>query len=715
MEKITNENPLSHSEDLVASNIEQLKALFPEIVTEGKIDFKVLQSILGEEIEEGEEYYRFTWAGKAQARREAHKPSTATLRPCKEDSVDWDKTQNMYIEGDNLEVLKLLQKSYARKVKIIYIDPPYNTGKDFIYRDNYKDNLKNYQEITGQIDSDGNKLTTNSDSEGRFHSNWLNMMYPRLRLARNLLKEDGVIFLSIDNDEVENLKKLGNEVFGESNFIECITWNKRVPKNDKGIGNIHEYVLIYVKNSSHEHVFTMPKDGLDDIYNLVAQLKKNNILIVNAEKEVKKLYKKKGYDRGITLYNSLDKDYRLWGKINMSWPNANTFGPRYEVLHPKTKKAVKIPARGWRWKEDTFKEVVDFDNIEELPDGSFKCGGIWFAPDENTQPSSIKFLDDVNDMLLRSIISLKSDGGIETEKLFGNKSLFSYPKPTSLISTLLNSLKPKDDIILDFFSGSATTIESVLRLNSETNQSNKFISVQLPENLEESFQNADSNTKSTIKNAIDYLTSKNKPLFLTELGKERIRRVGKKIAEENPEKAKDLDLGFKVFKLDSSNIRSWDGNLEDKELDAVLKDFIENTKDSEITVDENGQTIPNPDIRTQEDIMYEILLKYGLDLTLPIEEKEVAGKTVFNVGFGALFICLGNNITSAVAEGIGEWIEKIRSEIKETITDTELIKKLIEDTQKCRVVFKDNGFTDVEKTNSVQILKRFGIAEIKTL
>lgn len=227
MDKINKGDALTQSTDLIGENIEKLKALFPEIVTEGKIDFKVLQSVLGEEIEEGEEYYRFTWAGKAKARQEAHKPSTGTLRPAKDESVNWDTTKNLYIEGDNLEVLKLMQKSYANKVKMIYIDPPYNTGKDFVYKDNYKDNLRNYQEQTGQVDSDGNKLSTNSDSDGRYHSNWLNMMYPRLSLARNLLKEDGVIFMSIGEEEIGNLRSVSDEIFGSDNFISNVIWQSR--------------------------------------------------------------------------------------------------------------------------------------------------------------------------------------------------------------------------------------------------------------------------------------------------------------------------------------------------------------------------------------------------------------------------------------------------------------------------------------------------------
>jgi adenine-specific DNA-methyltransferase len=249
MEKINKDHELSQSEDIVETNIDKLKALFPEIVTEGKIDFKVLQDLLGEELEEGEEYYRFTWAGKANARREAQKPSTGTLRPAKDESLDWDTTQNLYIEGDNLEVLKLLQKSYAGKVKMIYIDPPYNTGKDFVYKDNYKDNLRNYQEVTGQIDKEGNKISTNSDSDGRYHSNWLNMMYPRLRLARNLLKDDGVIFISIDEVEVNNLKQVANEIFGETNFVGQFIWSAGKKNDSKLVSISHEYILVYLKSS----------------------------------------------------------------------------------------------------------------------------------------------------------------------------------------------------------------------------------------------------------------------------------------------------------------------------------------------------------------------------------------------------------------------------------------------------------------------------------
>ena len=281
-------------------------------------------------------------------------PIAKTLRPAEAESVSFETTQNLFIEGDNLEALKLLQEMYLGHIKVIYIDPPYNTGSDLIYDDEFDEPTEDFLIKSNQRDESGNRLVSNAESNGRFHSDWLTMMYARLRLARNLLREDGAIFISIANDEFHNLRKICDEIFGEKNFVECITWNKRIPKNDKGVGNIHDFILVYVKNDDVRHEFFMRKDGLEDIDELIEALRRRRVPLGEAEEEVKKLYKKQGYDRGITLYDSLDNNYRLWGKINMSWPNANTFGPRYQVLHPKTQKPVKIPDRGWRWKEETF-------------------------------------------------------------------------------------------------------------------------------------------------------------------------------------------------------------------------------------------------------------------------------------------------------------------------------------------------------------------------
>lgn len=655
------------SPDLVNENFEKLAQLFPNCVTEsatGKaIDFDLLKQELSHDIIEGnKERYRLEWPGKREAIVTANLPTTKTLRPIREDSVDFDSTENLYIEGDNLEVLKLLQESYLGKIKMIYIDPPYNTGKDFVYKDNFTEDKTEHEEESGQRDEYGRRLVANPESSGRYHSDWLTMMYPRLKLARNLLTDDGVIFISLNNIEIHNARKLCDEIFGQKNFIECITWNKRVPKNDKGIGSIHEYVLVYVKNFERDHSFLMIKDGLDDIFELVEKLKKTKTPISESEKEIKKLYKKQGYDRGITLYNSLDFSYELWGKINMSWPNANTTGPRYDVMHPILNVPVKVPDRGWRWKKDTFDDAVDYDNIIELHDGSYLCGRIWFAKDENTQPSSVKYLKEVSSMLLRSIISLKSDGGIETEKLFNNKSIFSYPKPTSLLKNLIASIEIDKGIVLDFFSGSATTADALFKYNSEFKKKNSFIMVQLPENLDESLVGADNNTKATLENAIKFLEEINKPHLITELGKERIRRSAK--ANKDETKA-DIDYGFRVYRLDESNMQ--DVYYKPQEYDqGQLDAFSDNVK---------------PD-RSSDDLLAQILLDWGLPLSLPIEQVTIAGKHVFKVASNSLYACFDTGIDEAFAKAVAQ-------------------------EKPLRIVFKDSGFkNDTAKENVKQLLKQ---------
>ena len=362
---------------------------------------------------------------------------------------------NFLIEGDNLASLQLLEKTHRGKVDLIYIDPPYNTLKDgFTYSDTLIDGTDTFR-----------------------HSKWLSFMRGRLTSARKLMSDKGIIFISVDENEFSQIKLLCDEIFNESNFIECIVWNKRVPKNDKGIGNIHEYILTYAKSSNFKYKFMVLKDGLKDIEDLLADCKKNGVSIEETEARLKKLYKKNNYDRAITLYNAVDENYRVWGKINMSWPNGNTFGPRYDVIHPITKKPVRVPDRGWRWSEASFFEAVDYEHIVERFDGSYMCGGIWFSKDENMQPSSIKYLDEVNRMLLRSIISLKSDGGIELEKYFDKKSVFAYPKSVELLRLLIDSItyNNKDCIVLDFFAGSGTTGHAVMKLNDEDGGNRRFI------------------------------------------------------------------------------------------------------------------------------------------------------------------------------------------------------------------------------------------------
>lgn len=617
------------SMNIEQANMDKLKTVFPECFAEGKLDIDKLLSLCGEYIDNDFEKYKFEWKGKAECLRLAQKRSTGTLRPCPEESVNFDTTQNLYIEGDNLEVLKLLQTAYYRKVKMIYIDPPYNTGNDFVYEDDFADPMARYKEVTRQT------TKSNPETMGRYHTNWLNMMYPRLRLAANLLCDDGVIFISIDNNEVFNLKKICDEVFGEENFVDSITWNTRIPKNDnKGLGNIHQFILVYVKSNAIDRKFTMQKDGLEEVFELLDKLKKQQMPIPEAEEELKKFYAKKDFDRGITLYNSLDENYQPWGKINMSWPNGDTFGPKFDVYHPATKKPTKVPDRGWRWNQDTFNNHLDYNNVITRYDGSYICGDIWFAKDETTQPSSIKYLKDVSEMLLRTIISLKSDGGVELEDIFGKKSYFSNPKPTSLLTLLLNSIEEKDYIVLDFFSGSATTAHAVMQLNAEDGGNRQFIMVQLPEVCDEKSEAY----KAGYKN-------------ICEIGKERIRRAGKKIVEEKgnqmplgDEDKKPLDIGFKVFKLDTSNLKLWDNTPITG--DDQLKLFTERM---------NSMIQSIKDDRTDMDVVYEVMLKMGVPLDVPVQYIEVNGKIVYIVGDFLLMVALFDNITAEDIESISDY------------------------------------------------------------
>lgn len=383
------------------------------------------------------------------------KDNTPVLTEERDLFIDNGGQLHFLIEGDNLAALQLLFKTHREQIDLIYIDPPYNTEKDgFTYSDSRVDGNDSFR-----------------------HSKWLSFMNERLEIARKLLSDKGVIFISVDENEFAQVKLLCDTIFGEKCFVECLVWNKRVPKNDKGIGNIHEYILLYTRKSDYNYKFMMPKDGLNEINTLMKECKKKKLSIQESEKKLRDLYKKKAYDRAITLYNSVDDDYRVWGKINMSWPNGNTFGPRYDVIHPAKGVPVKVPDRGWRWSEDTFKQVVDYKNVKERFDGSFMCGGIWFSKDENMQPSSIKYLDEVDRMLLRSIISLKSDGGIELEKHFEKKSVFAYPKPVTLMQILIDSITYDNSgcTVLDFFAGSGTTGHAVMKLNSEDGGNRRFI------------------------------------------------------------------------------------------------------------------------------------------------------------------------------------------------------------------------------------------------
>ncbi len=570
--------------DIVAENVGKLKELFPEAFTEGKVDFEALKEVLGTFVDDRDERYSFTWNGKSKARMIAQTPSTGTLRPCKEESVDWDSTQNIFIEGDNLEVLKLLQKSYHKKVKMIYIDPPYNTGKDFVYKDNFKDNIKNYKEITGQVDGEGRNLSNNPETSGRYHTDWLNMMYPRLKLARNLLKDDGVIFISIDDSEASNLMKICDEVFGEENFIADLIWQKKFSRaNDASyFSTMHDHILCYAKRT-----------------------KLNN----NGDSwELKLLPRGDEIPDG---YSNPDDDYRgPWTSVVLS-AKSGTEKLIYEITTPSGRKCLPPDGRFWGVNRDRFNELVEDNRI-------------WFGNDGSGIPRLKTFLSEVQDGLRPNTIWFhqevghNQEGRQEVKKLFDDKGYFDGPKPVRLLDRIIQiSNLSSDDIVLDFFAGSATTGHAVVNHNACNETSFKYILVQLPEVCDEKTEAFKAGYKT-----------------IAEISKERIRRSAAKIKEENPEY--DGDLGFKVFKLDSTNIKPWEVDFDLTE--RTLEDFISNIKTD----------------RREEDVLYEILLKYGLDLTLPITEHAIAGQKVFDIGMGALIICLSDAISLEVVEGIAK-------------------------------------------------------------
>lgn len=634
------ENLKGKSMDLTEDNLNKLKELFPEVFEEGKIDFDKLRLILGDEVDDNEERYEFTWHGKNNAIRIAQTPSTGTLRPDKESSKNWDDTENLYIEGDNLEVLKLLQKSYFGKVKMIYIDPPYNTGKDFVYHDNFRDNIANYKEITNQ------STKANPETNGRYHTDWLNMMYPRLKLARNLLRDDGVIFISIDDNEVENLKKLCNEIFGESNFVGTYIWknksggggkqgknnpNKQNTKNEAFVID-HEYILCYVKNKALLDRFNVDLSEDD--------MKK----YINIDNDIRGPYVLEDLERSIptpisTLYYTLTD------------PDGIEISP----------KGGKFQWR--RSQERVLKEIKTGEIIWHKVKSSKDSRGYYY------RPKTKQYLYDENGKIrtksARSVltdIALTRDGAIELRQIFNGEEYFDYPKPTKLIKYIFNMVLENNDIVMDFFSGTGTTAHSAMSINIEKEKNIKYIIVQLPESTK--------NLK--IKNNIHY---KN----ICEVAKERIRRAGDKIVSENKDKEgiENLDIGFKVFKLDSSNLKSWDSSMDN--LEQNLLDMVSNLKQD----------------RTNEDLLYEILLKSGVELTAKIEEIKVGYNTLYNIGCGALLVCLDDKITQDVIDEIPKH--------KSPFMDT-------------KVIFKEAGFmSDAAKINAVQNLKQFKIEDVRSV
>ena len=655
MKKLTANDPETYSTNVIAENIEHLKTLFPEVFTEGKVDFEVLKQLLGYEIDEREEKYGLNWHGKRQARQLALTPSTGTLRPCPEESVDWDATQNLMIEGDNLEVLKLLQKSYAGKVKLIYIDPPYNTGKDFIYPDDYRDNIKNYLELTRQIDGESRKLSSNTESSGRFHTDWLNMVYPRIKIARNLLVDDGVIAVSADDTEVANLRQVLDEIFGEEQFqAQVVIQSNKRGQTYKQIAKTHEFLVLYSKSEAVE---------LNELE------KSDNALPFSDSLGFFDLWELRNRNPKFGRFNRPN----LFFPIYVLPKSLDECGYERVSLTPPSDDFVTvlpINSRGeegcWRWSRDKIANV-DLSSDSPVLIARKRRDGEWNIYEKSrkstTKPKSIWFETQF----------INEQGTIELGRLDMGDA-FDHPKPIAMLQRCIFMGTKRNDIVLDFFAGSGTTACAVMAQNTSDGGRRTYILVQIPQPLDP--QDKDQKT------AADFCDKLGKRRTIAELTKERLRRSAKKIKDENP--TFTGDLGFRVFKLDTSNIRAWEPDRDD--LEGTLLDSVDHIK---------------PD-RSQDDVLYELLLKLGLDLCIPIEPRAIAGKSVRSIGAGTLIACLDENITQAEVEplalGIAGWHKELAPEGDST------------------VVFRDSAFeNDIAKTNLAAILEQHGLGNVRSL
>jgi Adenine specific DNA methylase Mod len=614
------------SADVLRENLDTLTTLFPELVTEGEsgvaVNVDVLKQLVGDAtVTDVDEKYGLNWHGKRRARQIALTPSTGTLRPAPEDSVDWDTTQNLMIEGDNLEVLKLLQKSYSGKVKLIYIDPPYNTGKDFVYPDNFQDNIRNYLALTGQVDGEGKKVSSNTEASGRFHTDWLNMMYPRLKLARNLLRDDGAILCSIGDEEVAGLILLLSEVFGEENHSAhfCIVRSeggglaKQVVKG-------HDYLLVYSKNLSSFTPLRRPKD-----------VRGESVSVDGEAYWIEEDWLRRQFGTyGTCEYHEIEQYHGVRKKREI---DAGLNTGVYRLVQKKN--GTTVVGRLRRIEDDASK----FHSVQK---------------------------------------HLNARAADDLDRIEMSAEVFDFPKPLSLLTDLVLGAtffsKREGDIVLDFFAGSGTTGHAVMAQNSADGGSRRYILVQLPEPLD-----PENNEQ---KAATDFCEKFGKPRNIAELTKERLRRAGKKIKDENPMFVGDL--GFRVFKLDSTNIRAWEPDREN--LGQILLDSVDHLKAD----------------RSEQDILYELLLKLGLDLTVPIETQTIAGHEVHSIGAGTLVVCLATKIPAKdielLALGIAEW-QKTQNLAGEST-----------------VVFRDSAFADdVAKTNLTAILEQHGLENVRSL
>ena len=611
------------SVDMTAQNIEKIGAMFPNCITEtvdenGKpkkaINFELLKQMLSDEVIDGDEAYEFTWVGKKAAIVEAHKPIRKTLRPCKGESRDWDKTENLYLEGDNLEVLKLLQESYLNKVKMIYIDPPYNTGNDFIYNDDFKMSVDEYVDEIGETDADGNRMFKNTDSNGRFHSDWCSMIYSRLILARNLLSDDGVIFISIDDNEVDNLRKCCDEVFGIGRFVAQFPWRKRTAKSDVpfGISQDFEWILAYTKSAEY---------------------------LAGIESTSRKYYESNDYPN------------RLWRIHDMSKQTTASERPNsfFDMVDPKTGKTYPAnPNAVWRITKDTFQEYYDTGRIVFPDDYEFlniNKPVLRYFKDDDEKKAGNRFGFTAVSTLLPKEVGMTEDGSKDFFALFSNKA-FGFPKPVSLIKYLIKitTITTNDAIIMDFFSGSATTAQSTMQLNAEDGGNRKFIMVQLPEKTDEKSEAY----KASYKN-------------ICEIGKERIRRAGAKIKAET---GADIDYGFRVLKLADSNMT--DVYYSADEYDQNMLSKLE----SNVKAD-----------RSDIDLLFGCLLEWGLPLSLPYKSEQIEGCTVHTYNDGDLIACFDKNVPDNVIKTVAK-------------------------RKPLRAVFRDNSFANSPaKINVTEIFK----------
>lgn len=664
MDKMKFESP-----DMTAQNIDRIAALFPNCITEmldeehstpekkvykRAVNFELLKQMLSPDVVDGDEAYEFTWVGKKAAIVEANKPIRKTLRPCVAESKDWDTTENLYIEGDNLEVLKLLQESYLGKVKMIYIDPPYNTGNDFIYADDFMRSQEEENAQMGMYDEDENRLFKNTDTNGRFHSDWCSMIYSRLMLARNLLTDDGVIFISIDDNEQENLKKICNEVFGAANFLACLLWEKTRKNDARFFSSGHEYMLVFAKSTANlidkNIYFREDKPGAAEIYAEYLELqRKYGTDFAKMQEGLQAFYNslpKEHPAKKLSRYNKVDEN-GVWRDDNMSWPGGK--GPSYDVIHPITGKPCAVPPGGWRY------------SSPEKMQAMIKAGKVVFREDETLPPIKKTYLvrkpgknADLEDenigkqvmgtYFYRSYLQ----SSIVMEELLG-KGVFEYPKDHEIIKRMINYVTSQDAIVLDFFSGSASTAHAVIQLNAEDGGHRKFIMVQLPEPCDE---------KSEAYKA-GYKT-------ICEIGKERIRRAGDKIKSESPLTTQDLDIGFRVLKLDDTNMKDVYYAPDDYD-QGMLAGLESNIKDD----------------RTDLDLLFGCLIDWGLPLSLPYKSEQIDGCTVHTYNDGDLIACFDTNIPESVVKEIAK-------------------------RKPLRAVFRDSGFaSSPEKINVFEIFKLY--------